>query len=290
MFSKIMFHLLLIALLQLTISAQVQDSSILPVKLWEIKDVYKAPESAAYDAKRNCIYVSNYTSGVGEGEFYGGHSIAKADVNGEVIELDWIKNITTPTGICIYDDKLYIVERFGVVEYDLEADKISNKYLIKSPSFINDITVGDDGSIYVSESNSDVIHRIFNGKVEKWMQGEKISKTNGVLYDNNYLIIGVNSDNYLKKINIEDKTVENIAFLGEGIIDGIKKCGDGYLVSHYLGNLYFVSQSGEVTELINTRSKEINIADFEYVEDTGLLIIPALRNNMLMGYKYKCAD
>jgi hypothetical protein len=117
------------------------------------------------------------------------------------------------------------------------------------------------------------------------MDSKEISRPNGVLYDNGRLIIGVNSDNCLKAVTIEDKKVTNIARLGPGIIDGIKKCGDGYLVSLYMGNLYMVKPSGEITELINTRNERINIADFEYIPDKQLIVIPALQNNKLIGYK-----
>ena len=103
-----------------------------PVKLWETGEIYKAPESVAYDSERGFLYISNYTQGVKTGGAYGEHCISKANLQGEIIKFDWINNLTTPTGICISNDKLYIVERFGVVEYDLKADKISNKILFKT--------------------------------------------------------------------------------------------------------------------------------------------------------------
>jgi len=203
------------------------------------------------------------------------------------LEFDWIKNLTTPTGICIFNDKLYIVERFGIVEYDLKADKISNKILIKTTNFLNDITIDSDGSIYVSESDSNVIYRIKDREVEKWLDSAAISRPNGILVDDGKLIVGVNSDNYLKAVNISDKEIVQIAHLGPGIIDGIKKCGEDYLVSHFLGNLYLVKPSGVVKELLNTRDAKINIADFEYVEDKELIVIPALWNNKLIGYRFR---
>jgi sugar lactone lactonase YvrE len=256
------------------------------VKLWETGEIYKGPESTVYDSHRDCLYISNYTGGVKTGSSYGDNSISKADLQGNILEYDFVKNLTMPTGICIFDDKLYIVERFGVVIYDLSANKIADKIYIKTSYFLNDITVDTEGGIYVSESDTNVIYRIKNKNVEKWMDSREISRPNGVLYDNGKLIVGVNSDNYLKAVNIADKKVTNIALLGPGIIDGIKKCGDGYLVSHYLGNLYLVKPSGEVTELINTRDEKTNIADFEYIADKQLIVIPALANNKLLGYKF----
>ena len=256
------------------------------VKLWETGEIYQRPESVAYDSKRGCLYISNCNGEVKTGTSYGDHTISKADLQGNILEFDFVKNLTKPTGICIFDEKLYIVERFGVVIYDLNENKIADKIYIKTSYFPNDITVDTEGVIYVSESDTNVIYRIKDKNVVKWMDSKEISRPNGVLYDNGRLIVGVNSDNCLKAVTIADKKVTNIARLGPGIIDGIKKCGNGYLVSLYMGNLYMVKPTGEVTELINTRDAKINIADFEYIPDKELIVIPALQNNKLLGYKF----
>ncbi len=256
-----------------------------PVKLWETGEIFKAPESVVYDGERGFIYVSNYTGGLKNGLPYGQQSISKVNLKGEIIKFDWIGNLTTPTGICLFRNKLYIVERFGVVEYDLKEDKVSNKFYIKTSKFLNDITVDSDGGIYVSESDTNTIYKIKDNNVEKWLDSEEISQPNGILYDDGKLLVAANSDNYLKAVNISNKQVAKIAHLGPGILDGIKKCGDGYLVSHFMGNLHLVTPSGQVTELINTRDAEINIADFEYIQDKDMVVIPAMKNNKLLCYQ-----
>ncbi|MBN2181023.1 MAG: hypothetical protein JW715_03855 [Sedimentisphaerales bacterium] len=256
-----------------------------PVKLWETGEIYNAPESVAYDAKRGFLYISNYTGGLKDGLPYGQQCISKVNLKGETVKFDCIENLTIPTGICINDDKLYIVERFGIVVYDLDAEKVCDKFYIKTSNFLNDVTVDSDGGIYVSESDTNVIYKIKGRNVEKWLDSEEISRPNGVLFDNGKLLVAVNSDHYLKEVNISDKKVTKIANLGDGILDGIQKCRDGYLVSDFMGNLYFVKPSGQVTELINTRAAEINIADFEYIPDKDLVVVPAMRKNKVICYR-----
>jgi sugar lactone lactonase YvrE len=261
-----------------------------PVKLWETNEIFKSPESVVYDGTRGFLYISNCNGSLKDGLPYGEQCISKANLKGEIIKFDWIENLTKPTGICINDDKLYIVERFGVVVYDLKTDKVSDKFYIKTSYFLNDVTVGSDGSIYVSESDTNVIYRIKGRNVEKWLDSEEISRPNGILFDDGKLLAAVNSDHYLKAINISDKKVTKIANLGEGILDGIKKCGDGYLVSDFMGNLYLVKSSGQVAELINTRDAEINIADFEYIADKDMVVVPAMRKNKLICYRLGQAE
>ncbi len=261
-----------------------------PVKLWETSEIYNAPESVAYDGTRGFLYISNCNGSLKNGSPYAEQSISKANLKGEIIKFDWIENLTKPTGICINDDKLYIVDRFGIVVYDLKTDKVSDKFYIKTSNFLNDITVDSDGGIYVSESDTNVIYRIKGRNVEKWLDSEEISRPNGILFDDGKLIVGVNSDNFLKAVNVSSKQITKIAQLGPGIIDGIKKCGDGYLVSHFLGNLYLVKPSGQVTELINTRDAEINIADFEYIAEKDMVVVPAMRKNKLICYRLGQAE
>ncbi len=278
---KILWRLLIVV----TVLAGFSRAFARAEKVWETGGIYKGPESVAYDAERGFLYVSNYTESVKTGGSYGEHCISKANLKGEILKYDCVGGLTTPTGICISNDKLYIVERFGVVVYDLKADKVEKKIYIKTASFLNDITVDSEGNIYVSESDSNMIYRIADGNVEKWLDSEAVSRPNGILFDDGKLIVGVNSDNNLKAVDVSTKEVVNISHLGPGIIDGVKKCGDGYLVSHYMGNLYMVDASGEVKELINTRDEEINIADFEYIPGKSLVVVPALRNNKLLAYR-----
>jgi DNA-binding beta-propeller fold protein YncE len=255
-------------------------------KIWETGEIFKAPESVVYDQERGVIYVSNYTRKMRDGLPYGDCFVSKVNKNGEIIDFDWIPNLTSPTGLCLFEDMLYIVERFGIVEYDLKLDKVNNKFLISHASFLNDVTIDADSNVYVTDSDEKTIYRIKNGEVIKWMDTIAITYPNGIEYDNGKLIVGVNGDNFLKSIDIKTKEIHNIAYMGEGLIDGIKKCDDVYLVSLYYGFLLLVNQNGTVTQLMNTKDQNIPCADFEYIENEKIVIIPTLWNNKLYGYKY----
>lgn len=257
-----------------------------PKLLWESDSLFSAPESVVYDTKRDLIYVSNMSQSKNHTPISGKHSVSKVDATGKIIKYDWINVLRNPTGICLHNDRLFIVDREGILEFDLETESIIKKHLIKTDGFLNDITVDDSGNLYITASSSNVIYKIENGEIELWFQSDEIMQSNGILYDNDKLIVCVNSDYYIKSININTKEVTNIAFTGKGIIDGVKKCGDNYLVSYLEGSLYLVSENGQINELLNTRDKNINNADFEYVEEKNLLIIPAMWHHKIMAYEY----
>ena len=279
---KKVFIIILIfpALIYLKTNAQV-------TKVWESDTIFKGPESVAYDKTKNCLYISNFDRSPKDGMSYNDDYITKIDLDGNVLEKKFVENLTSPTGVCVKMDKLYIVERFGVVVFNLKENKIETRYRINDTKFLNDVAVDDDGAIYVSDSGNDVIYRIKNGKVEKWLTGSEIDNTNEVLVDGDKLILGVNSDSTLKSANLESKEIKSIATLSKGTIDGIQKCGKEYLVSHFEGELFLIDPNGKIMELLNTTASNINCADFEYVEKLNLLVIPALRNNKVFIYKYQ---
>ena len=58
-------------------------------------------------------------------------------------------------------------------------------------------------------------------------------------------------------------------------------------MSHFYGDLNLVKENGEILELLNTRNDNIQCADFEYIENDSLIIVPDLINKKLFGYKLK---
>ncbi|NQY11750.1 MAG: SMP-30/gluconolactonase/LRE family protein [Flavobacteriales bacterium] len=250
-----------------------------------VTDGFASPESIVWDKSRNVFYVSNYHQNVENGTSYGDDYVSKVDVNGKIIELEWIKHLSAPTGVIVANDKLYIVERFGVVEYDLKTNKVTNRYCIQHNEFINDIVMAPDGSLFITEGWSDNLLRIKDGVLETWLSSKKIRNPNGLFCDGNKLIIGVNEDHKLKSIDIATKEITVIAEFEDGNLDGIKKYKDGYLVGNYYGQIFYVKQNGEITEWLNVKDKKIICADFEYIEEKQMLYVPDLDNSTLHGYK-----
>ncbi|MBN1416297.1 MAG: hypothetical protein JW973_14440 [Bacteroidales bacterium] len=257
--------------------------------IWKNDTEFQGPESVVYDRQNNCLYVSNYNHNPKNGENYNSDCVSKANLKGKVTEKMFVGNLTCPTGICIHDGRLYIVERFGVVQFDLESEKVETRYRISGPGFLNDIALDSIGNIYVTVSDKATIYKISNHVTEKWLESSEIEGINGIIVDNDKLIVGVTGDSCLKSIALTDKKIEIIARFPPGIIDGIKKYGNDYLVSHFEGNIYQVHEGDifvELTELLNTREQKIHCADFEFIDEQGLFVVPALWDNCIIGYKY----
>ena len=190
-------------------------------KLFGTPDDLVTPESVVFDPARNLFYVSNFDA-YGSLMAQGGQYISKLSVDGEVENLKWVTGLRRPTGMAVHENKLFIVERGGLVEVDIDSGEISARYPAEGSRFLNDITIDDSGVAYVSDSGGGLIYRFVDGLFETWLAGSGVLTPNGIQLDGNKLIVGDNGDQRLKAVDLDSKNVSTIARLGPGIIDGIR--------------------------------------------------------------------
>lgn len=247
------------------------------MKAWETPPRFQAPESAFYHKEEGVLYITNF----------GGDHISKVALDGSIMEQRWISGLNRPTGISMWRDTLYVVERESLAAIDISARSIIRRFALPEAQFPNDVTVGTDGDIFISDSQRSVIYRVKDGQVSVWMESEKIQAPNGLWHDGESLIIGTSADGCFKRVRLSDQKIETLLHLGNGaVMDGIRALGAGaYLMGDWTGRLFRVSAQGEKKELINTQDAKLNLADFEYIPDKKMLVIPTLYGNKLLAYK-----
>ena len=256
-------------------------------KLWETEKSFKIPESVVIDIERHCFYVSNY-DGKNPSHNQGKQSISRVTLDGREVNLDWVSGLNNPTGLAIFRDKLYVVERQNLVEIDLDAAEIIARHPVPQPVFLNDVAVDDSGNFYISDSNKHVIYRFAGVEIEEWIKGGEIKNPNGLHFVGGNLFVGNNGDQCLKAVDCESKKVATIANLGPGIIDGIQSDKKGNLiVSHWEGKIYRISPGGAEEKLLDLSVSKTNTADFAYWEERGLIVIPTFANNRILVYQLK---
>lgn len=250
-------------------------------KSWEIKNQLRMPESAVYDPKRNAIYVSNFDRYSAPGQQF----ISKLALDGTQQQLVWVDSLFLPTGMAIFRDKLWAVERRAVATIDLNSGKILTRHLLPQPMFPNDIAIDPAGNVYISDSQKGAIYKLEQENVSEWLSGPELAGANGLAIHKGKLFAGVSSDHALKTIDLKEKSISTLVRFAEGIMDGLKVDPDGnILLSHYEGRIYRVTPAGEVTLLFynpNTRC-----ADFEFIAEKKLFVIPTLEDNKVFTYQY----
>jgi len=100
------------------------------------------------------------------------------------------------------------------------------------------------------------------------------------------LFFGNSGDQSLKRVSLSDKTIKTITKFETGFIDGFRIDENGnYLVSLWKGKLYRVTPKGIKTKILDTTTPGFYSADFEYIKEKNLLIIPTFFGNKIKAYK-----
>lgn len=263
-----------------------------PELIWEAKGLAR-PESVAYDPTTDVLYVSNINGAVMQKD--GNGFISRLKPDGTILERSWVTGLNSPAGIALRDRNLYVADVDTLVEINAAAGSIRKKYKAPGAIFLNDVAVGEDGTVYVSDTPMNTIWRLKDGVFEPWLTSDELEGPNGLLVEGDKLIVvslgrlkSVGQEQELSgvfSVNLEDQTIEPLA-KGKtiGNLDGLQAIAPGdYLVTDWAsGALYSIGAQGKVDELIDLNQGS---ADLSYLPETGTVLIPMMLDNTLAAYR-----
>lgn len=285
-----MKHLNLVALVALAslslvaLTPVVAPKPVKLVKVWETDTTLRTPESVLFDGK-NTLYVANID---GQADALDGSGfISKVSLDGKIENLRWTSGLNAPKGMGLYKNRLYVTDVYRLVAINTQTGQAEKTWdAIGKGSFLNDVTVAKDGTVYVSDSRIDKIYRLKDDKWEVFMEGEQLNKPNGLLaVGSDKLMIGSGKIGALRAVDLATKSITTLAD-GMAATDGIVPEGKGnYFVSDWNGQIFHVNADGTKQQLLDTRSAKINSADIEYVAKKKLLVVPTFLKNNLVAYR-----
>ena len=249
--------------------------------LWESDTLVRTPESVLIH--NDILFVSCINEGPWVKDENG--FISKMDKSGNVIELKWLEGVSAPKGMGISGNSIYIADIDVLVEVDLETAEITNKYAVEGNPQFNDVTIAGDGTVYVSGSESAQIYKLENGELISIYQGEEGERTNGLLWEKDRMLVVTSASSLFKEIpweTMEPKVISDE--MGHG--DAICSVGDGgYITTSWKGAVFYVSENGEKTKLLDTESLGENAADADFSIDEQILYVPTFFKNKVKAYK-----
>lgn len=271
-----MKHILTAALAFLSFSAYSQTHSL--EQLWQTDTVIAVPESVL--PEKDVLYVSLIDGAPWGADGKGG--VAKLGLNGEIIDTAWITGLNAPKGMGRVGNKLYVADINNVVVIDIKKGAIDKKISIEGAEGLNDITVSDKGVVYVSDSKKANIWRIEKDVPALYL--ENMTGVNGLKAIKNDLLIG--SGKSFVKADANKKTTI-IAEMPE-TIDGIEPVGNGdFIVTSWIGWVYYVTAGGKIEVLLDTHLQKINTADIGYNTAKRILYVPTFNGKRVVAYKLK---
>ncbi len=246
-------------------------------KIWETPEL-PVPESVLYSKKENQLFVSLIDGEGNKKDGKGGIAILGTD--GSIKNKHWVEGLDAPKGLARYKNLLFIADLTALVSVDIPTGKIISKVEIDSAVFLNDVTVDNQGAIFVSDTRTNKIHRIKNGKQEVYMRDVK--GANGLKWINKYLYVLATSE--LWKID-QKKQVTVLAKGLEKPGDGLEQLANGdFIATCWSGIIYYVKANGELNKLQDVQG-QMNTADLGYNPQTNTIYIPTFNQNSVIAYK-----
>ncbi|MBD0298247.1 MAG: ATP-binding protein [Flavisolibacter sp.] len=247
-------------------------------KIWETDSVLAVPESVLPDLKNGILYVSLIDGAADAKDGKGG--VAILDKDGKIMNAAWVTGLNAPKGMSIYSNKLYVADLDNVVEIDIKTGKIVQRYPVQGAVFLNDITINNNGVVYVSDTRTGNVHQLKDGQVTSYLTG--LTGVNGLRAVNKDLYI-LTSKEMLKAD--EKKTLTKIADL-DYPGDGIEPIGNGdFVVSAWTGYIHYVMADGKKQLLLNTTEQKKNTADIGFDPSRRIVYVPTFLAKSVMAYQ-----
>lgn len=252
-------------------------------KLWETDQVFKVPESVYHDAEAQLLYVSNINGNPTDQDNNG--FLSKLDMDGNILELEWISGLHAPKGMGRFGDKLYVTDIVRVAEIDLTGDSVLNYYPAEGAQFLNDIAIDTAGNVYISDMKTNKIHRFKDDTLEVWLESDILNTPNGLFVEDDALLIGISGA--VLKVGLDDKEMETF-ISNTGGIDGLGMVGSGtYIISDWAGNVHLIYPEKEKLKILDTTPVKVNAADIDFNVREQVLLVPTFFDNRVVAYKLK---
>lgn len=263
-------------------SAMVSHVSAQPSvqQLW-LTEGLKVPESVLVyrQGKAHYLLVSQIDGDPSSADGKG--AIAKMQPDGEIDDANWVTGLNAPKGMAAFDGKLYVADLTELVIINLKSAAIEQKIAVPGAVFLNDVTVDLKGTVYISDTRTNKVHRYENGVMEDYLVD--MDNANGLKAITSNVIVGAGKHLYYVD---KAKTRLDIASGFAQNIDGVESINKGdFLVSCWAGLLYYVHLSGKVDVLLDSQKEGINIADIGFDSATQTVFVPNFSKNSVTAYK-----
>lgn len=259
---------------------------------WTVQDM-RTPESAYLDEGSGYLFVSQIDGQPNEKDGKG--RISKLGLDGTVVTADWFTALNAPKGLRSFGGTLWVADLDEVIGIDIASAKETARIKIDGATFLNDVAVGPDGTVYVSDMLASRIYAVKDGKATVFAEGEQLEYPNGLFAEGERLVVGgwgskpaadftTKVPGNLYSLDYKTKKKTRITKQPVGNLDGVEQeARGGYLVTDYLaGKLIQIAPTGESRVV---RTFKPGLADHTFLYAQGdILIAPHMNENTVAAY------
>lgn len=255
----------------------------------------RTPESVLHDATADIYLVSNI-NGAPTAEDGNGF-ISQIDPDGSVIAQKWVDGQTAgvtlnaPKGLAIKGDTLFVADITAVRAFHRVSGEPLGSWEVPGSTFLNDLAVGPDGTLYVSDSGmnpdfsssgTDAVHRFESGEPVAVVQDTALANPNGIDVVGTDIVVVSFGAPQVRTISTETGAVEVVAELPGGQLDGVEVLSNGsMLVSSWeTSTIYWVPAAEAEIEVVVEGVP--SPADIGWDNERSRVLIPVFNENRLL--------
>ena len=260
---------------------------------------FSTPESVLHDRDLDVYFVSNINGNPSQKD--GNGFISRVRPDGTIDSLRFIAGgrggatLNAPKGLAVRGDTLWVSDIDVVRAFNKRtgAPITSVSFAAQNPGFLNDVAVGPDGAIYITDSGfriatdgsmsatgSDRVMRIGpNGRaITVLASGDSLMRPNGVTWDqaNNRLVFTAFQGTAIRTWSPDSQRTTVLA-TGPGQVDGVEVTSDGrMLISSWADSSLHVFSNGQFQRAISGVNSP---ADFGWDAQRNRVLIPLFMDN-----------
>lgn len=263
---------------------------------------FATPECVLHLVEDDVYLVSNINGSPFAAD--GNGFISRLGTDGSVVALKWIDGSTdgvtlnAPKGMGVAGGTLYVTDVDHVRMFDAKTGAAKGEVKIEGSTFLNDVAVSGDGTVYVSDSGfgdgfkpsgSDAIYKLSSdGAPEKIIAGEALGHPNGLLVkDSGDLVVVTFGSGEVYTVSGGSDAKRGAGVKTEkGSLDGIVAMGAGeILVSSWGASaVYRGSEAGPFTTVISDVDAP---ADIGWDAKRSRVLIPLFKTNTVVFQEVK---
>ncbi len=252
---------------------------------------FKRPESVEYYAAEDVYLVTNINGSPDLADDNG--FISKISPEGKLLDLKWLDgaspdvHLDAPKGTAIVGNVLYVADRDNVHRFKLPDGKQLPSVNISGSKFLNGLTTGENGSVYVSDSGmtwsdvensfisttTDALYRIHpNGIYSTVYQDKDMGWPNGLVKHKNgeMTVVTYGTGQAFRLDNSGER--HNLPKPPSGALDGLFELEDGSLItSSWQGNAIYRYKDGKYSIVVD---KLTSPSDIGYDPKRNRVLIP----------------
>ncbi len=267
-----------------------------PIEIAEVG--FATPESVLHDPVTDRYLVSNINGNPLMKDDNG--FISRLSPTGEVEQLKWIDGerddvtLHAPKGMALMGDTLFVADIDAVRLFDRESGAALGERPVPGATFLNDLTVGTDGLLYVTDSGlragqggfedsgTDALWRFEpDGTPRSIVSGPGLGRPNGIVADSAGITVVTFGSGTMYRVDPATGRRTDLGMPAQGQLDGVVRLSDGsLLVSSWAASaVYRLSVAGEFTVVADSVPAP---ADIGYDVGRGRLLIPLFTDNRVL--------